>query len=240
MQINDIIEDFSDQLSPNYKSNHLPKALEYHRRLMMIQRLTHHMRSTKYCKGCDLSSMFGHEETYIVPGTGNVLTDMMIIGRAPERYENEFEFPLIGPAGIILTIILSAAGIDRNNTWITSIIKCQIRNQDPAHSQVTQCIRFLKKEINIIRPKVILTLGYAALKAFFPEVKSITKERGKVRKCIFKDHDDQFEVNIVPTFHPMYLLYKVDTDLQIAKKSVFDDVRLALSLRSDNIAINIP
>ncbi len=154
----------------------------------------------KSCKKCQLSK----SRTNPVFGEGNIKARLMFIGEAPGVDEDIQGSPFVGEAGKLLTSLIQKMGFKREEVYITNTIKCHPpNNRDPLEEEVSACFEYLKKEIEIISPRVIMTLGKVAtyvlmgMKGKMKDL-AISKIRGKV-----------FSYNsipVVPTFHPAYLL----------------------------------
>lgn len=146
------------------------------------------------CKKCPLHL----KRTNAVPGTGNYNAKLMIIGEGPGRDEDIQGKPFVGKAGKLLTQLLSEIGISREEVYITNVVKCRPPdNRVPEESEIEACRDYLRRQIEIINPKIILLLGSTALKAVIGE-KSITKVRG-----------EEIEIDgiiYLPTFHPAAVL----------------------------------
>jgi uracil-DNA glycosylase family 4 len=146
------------------------------------------------CKKCPLHL----RRTNAVPGTGNYNAKLMIIGEGPGRDEDIQGKPFVGKAGKLLTQLLSEIGISREEVYITNVVKCRPPdNRVPEESEIEACRDYLRRQIEIINPKIILLLGSTALKAVIGE-KSITKVRG-----------EEIEIDgiiYLPTFHPAAVL----------------------------------
>lgn len=138
--------------------------------------------------------------TNIVFGEGNADACLMLIGEAPGEEEDKQGRPFVGRSGQLLNRALSKAEIDRNEVYITNVIKCRPpNNRMPLPHEIKKCTeRFLYNQIKIIRPKVIATLGAVASTAILEEPIKITKIHGSVLK---KDG-----ISIIPIYHPAYIL----------------------------------
>jgi DNA polymerase len=142
---------------------------------------------------CTKCALKGSREN-IVPGEGPVNAKIMIIGQAPGAKENETGRPFVGRAGQFLNHLLEIAGIERGKVFITSILKCfPPKNRKPTKKEVESCLPYLKKQIEIIDPQIIILLGEVAFSSFFPD-KKIKYFRGKR----IKQNGKQFFV----TYHP--------------------------------------
>lgn len=141
-----------------------------------------------------------NERKNIVFGHGNPDATLMFIGEAPGKEEDEQGLPFVGRSGQLLNKALITAKINREETYITNILKCRPpNNRTPTEQEVKICKDFfLDKQIKIIKPKIIVTLGAVATKALFSSDIKITKIHGQ----IFKKND----FVIIPIYHPSYVL----------------------------------
>jgi len=148
------------------------------------------------CTRCKLSK----HRTTIVFGEGNPDAKIMFIGEAPGKEEDIQGLPFVGDAGILLTKLIEKMGLKRSDVYIGNIIKCRPpMNRDPEEDEIATCRQFIERQIEIINPEVIITLGRIALQTFMDNRKiKITAVRGK-----FFDFKG---VPVMPTFHPAYLL----------------------------------
>ena len=142
------------------------------------------------CKDCALST----GRTNAVPGEGPVDAEVMFIGEGPGFQEDRQGRPFVGPAGQFLDQLLADAGMSREQVFIANMIKCRPpQNRDPAPAEMAACSKYLDRQIELIDPKLIVTLGRFSLGRFFPG-ESITRARGRVR------HKDGRA--IFPVMHP--------------------------------------
>lgn len=148
------------------------------------------------CTRCKLSK---HRKK-IVFGEGNPNARLMFVGEAPGREEDNQGMPFVGEAGMLLTRLIEKMGLKRNNVYIANIIKCRPpMNRDPEEDEIKTCRVFIERQIEIIMPEVIITLGRIALQSVMnnPALK-ITSVRGN-----FFEYKG---IPLMPTFHPAYLL----------------------------------
>ncbi len=147
-----------------------------------------------------------------VPGEGKIDADIMIIGEAPGEKEDEQGRPFVGPAGNLLTKILSEIGISRSDVYITNVVKCRPpENRDPTDEEIRSCLPYLIRQIRIIRPKIIICLGRHSAREILKlcgfkerEVSQISKIRGRIFNVkMFNEID----ITILPTYHPAAALY---------------------------------
>jgi len=149
----------------------------------------------KHCQECPL----GSTRKNAVPGEGNINADLMFVGEGPGKDEDFQGKPFVGKAGKLLTQIIKAMKFEREEVYITNVIKCRPpENRNPKNSEIEQCKRFLLKQIELISPKVIVTLGNVPTKFFLNQKKGITSLRG-----IFYSYN---HIKVMPTFHPSYLV----------------------------------
>lgn len=148
------------------------------------------------CVRCSLSQ----NRSQIVFGSGNPSARLMFIGEAPGREEDLQGLPFVGDAGAVLTRLIEKMGLTRDAVYIANIVKCRPpMNRDPEDEEIAACRPFLERQIAIIQPEVIMTLGRIALRVLKGTAQvRITAERGK--SFLFMG------IPVVPTFHPAYLL----------------------------------
>jgi len=147
------------------------------------------------CTGCKL-----HEtRTHGVPGEGNADADLMFIGEGPGAEEDLSGRPFVGRAGELLTKIINAMGFSRETVFIANIVKSRPPgNRDPSPDEVSTCQPYLDRQIEIVQPKIICTLGLPSTRTLLDIRGGITAARGK--KFQYQG------ITVVPTFHPAYLL----------------------------------
>jgi DNA polymerase len=147
------------------------------------------------CKACELHTT----RTNCVFGTGNVDADLLFVGEAPGDNEDKTGVPFVGRAGQLLDQYLYAVDIPRESVYIANILKCRPpKNRDPLPAEEDACMDFLRRQVKLIRPKIIVCLGrIAAMRLIRPDYK-ITKEHGEwVQKGNFL---------ITAVYHPALLL----------------------------------
>lgn len=147
------------------------------------------------CKQCPLSE----SRTNTVPGEGNVNADLMFIGEGPGRDEDSSGRPFVGRAGQLLTKMIEAIDLTREGVYIANIVKCRPPgNRVPNDSEAEACLPYLRAQVALVRPRVIVALGATAAKHILgPDIR-ISRDRG-----VFKQSKG---VWLIPTFHPAYLL----------------------------------
>ncbi len=143
-----------------------------------------------------------------VPGEGNINAALMLIGEAPGYQEDVNGRPFVGRAGKLLDALLQGIGLTREEVYISNVVKHRPpENRDPMHDEIKACTPYLERQIRMIKPEVIVTLGrhstrYVLSKANV-ESKGITEVRGR----IFKERIFELPVTIIPTYHPAAALY---------------------------------
>lgn len=162
-----------------------------------------------------------------VPGEGNTTSQIMLIGEAPGTSEDVKGEPFVGMAGKFLDELLSQAGRSREQVFITNVVKCRPpRNRQPKPLEIDTCTPYLNRQLLIIRPEFIVTLGsrstsYAFSKAMLP-FNNITQARGRAYKTTILG----LELTVFPTFHPASALYNpeykkiLEHDFQLLRKKL--------------------
>ncbi len=147
------------------------------------------------CTRCDLCK----ERTNIVHSRGNLQADLMFVGEAPGADEDAQGQPFVGRSGQLLTKIIEAIGISRDDVFIGNINRCRPpQNRQPTPTESETCKPYLLREIAVVRPKVIVVLGNTACQNLLETKVGISKLRGNFQ--------DYYGVKVMPTFHPAYLL----------------------------------
>jgi uracil-DNA glycosylase len=165
-------------------------------------------------KNCTLCPLARQGRTQVVFGHGNVNADLMFVGEGPGRDEDFQGLPFVGRAGQLLTKIIEAMGLSRKEVYISNVVKCRPpQNRTPLPEESLVCKNsILFREIEIIQPKIICTLGAVATQELLERPVSITKERG----TFFKIKN----MYVLPTFHPAFLLRNPEK-----KRDVWEDMK---------------
>jgi DNA polymerase len=143
------------------------------------------------------------QATNLVMGDGNLNADIVFIGEAPGKNEDEQGLPFVGAAGKFLNEMLAQAGMDRGDVYITNIVKYRPpNNRDPLPEEKKAFWPYLLKQLQIIEPKVVITLGRHSMEYFLPDMK-ISQIHGQAKRIQFGDH----KLVIVPLYHPAAALY---------------------------------
>jgi DNA polymerase len=139
----------------------------------------------------------------LVMGDGNIDADIVFIGEAPGKSEDEQGLPFVGAAGKFLNEMLASAGMDRSDVYITNIVKYRPpNNRDPLPEEKAAFWPYLLKQLQIINPKVVITLGRHSMEYFLPDMK-IGQIHGQPKRIQFGEH----KIVIMPLFHPAAALY---------------------------------
>lgn len=174
------------------------------------------------CTACTL-----HEtRTQTVFGVGDISADWMIIGEAPGQEEDRRGEPFVGRAGQLLDAMLKAAGFEREQVFITNILKCRPpNNRDPRPEEASACSGYLRRQIEWIAPKLILSVGRISAQNLLGTDATIGRLRGRVHR-----HPDT-GTPIVVTYHPAYLLRQ-----PAEKRKAWEDLKLAMRVAAGEVA----
>ena len=147
------------------------------------------------CQRCKLAKTRKH----IVFGTGNAEANLMFVGEAPGADEDAQGEPFVGAAGQLLTKMIKAMGYERSEVYICNILKCRPpQNRNPEPDEIEACEQFLRTQIAVVQPRVIVALGKFAAHFLCGETTPITRLRGNLRTY--------HEIPVMPTYHPAFLL----------------------------------
>lgn len=137
-------------------------------------------REVRSCSKCALNK----SRKNAVPGTGNLNSEILLIGEGPGQNEDLQGLPFVGEAGKFLDELLDAAKLKREDVFITNVVKCRPpNNRDPLDEEVRVCTTsYLFDQIKLIKPKLIVTLGRHSMHLFFPQIRSISEVHGKAYK----------------------------------------------------------
>ena len=167
------------------------------------------------CTRCKLHTL---GRTQVVFGVGNPEADLMFVGEAPGADEDIQGIPFVGRAGQLLTRIIEAIDLKREDVYIANVIKCRPPgNRNPEQDEVDTCEPFLFQQIDIIKPKVIVALGKFAAQSLLRTLDPISRLRGRVY--------DYRGAKLIPTFHPAYLLRN-----PASKREVWEDMKVVRDL----------
>ncbi len=173
-------------------------------------------RVVSQCNRCELH----RTRTQTVFGTGHPAAEWLIIGEAPGADEDRLGEPFVGRAGQLLTSMLRAMGLAREEVFIANILKCRPpNNRDPKPNEVENCEAYLRQQIEFIQPKIILVVGRIAAQSLLQSDTPIGKMRGQ--KFYYKDTG----IPVIATYHPAYLLRSPQQ-----KRNAWEDLKFALQV----------
>ena len=166
-------------------------------------------RAVRQCADCPL-----HQgRANAVPGEGDPAAELMFIGEGPGYHEDRQGRPFVGPAGQLLDGLLASIGAHRGAVFIANMVKCRPpQNRDPEPPEIAACAKYLDRQIELVNPRLIVTLGRFSLSRFFPG-ESVTRARGKPRRA----KDGRL---IFPVLHPAAALRRPEL-----RKTMVDDFR---------------
>lgn len=163
------------------------------------------------CTKCRLCE----DRRHTVPGEGAAAARLVVIGEGPGKTEDETGRPFVGQAGDLLTKILAAIGLAREQVFICNVVKCRPpQNRTPLYDEIASCVPYLFRQLEILQPKVILAMGNTAIQTLLNTKQSLGALRGKTHR--FRG------IPVVVTYHPAALLRNPNW-----KKPTWDDVRIA-------------
>jgi len=183
-----------------------PAGTRWVKTLMTPERRTAFEALRTRVLGCEKCPHLVRSRTQVVFGIGNPDTDLMFVGEAPGADEDKQGEPFVGRAGQLLTKMIQTMGFARADVYIGNVLKCRpdmdtpSGNRKPTPEEMATCIPYLKEQIQLIQPRVLMALGDTAIKGLLPGLKEgISKLRGRWH---------EFEgIPLMPTFHPAYLLH---------------------------------
>ena len=172
-------------------------------------RLQQLAEAVRDCRKCRL-----HQgRTQVVFGTGNADADLVFVGEAPGEEEDRQGEPFVGPSGQLLTRIIEAIGLSREQVYILNVIKCRPpHNRNPLPDEVAACRPIIHAQLACLHPRVICALGAFAAQALLQTEEKISRLRGRFHML--------GDVQVMPTYHPAYLLRNPQ-----AKRAVWDDMQ---------------
>jgi DNA polymerase len=145
----------------------------------------------------------------MVPGEGNPSAAVVFVGEAPGATEDQLGRPFVGRAGKLLDELLAEAGLERGDVWITNVVKARPpKNRDPKAPEIAHWMPWLQRELELIRPRLVVPLGRHALKHFAPEAK------------IAEVHGRLLDGRLFPLYHPAAAIYNV-----ALRETLFADAR---------------
>jgi uracil-DNA glycosylase len=167
---------------------------------------------------CTRCKLHGQGRTQIVFGVGNPSADLMFVGEAPGADEDVQGIPFVGRAGQLLTKMIEAMGLRRDDVYIANVLKCRPPgNRNPEPDEIAMCEPFLFRQLASIEPKVVIALGAFAARTLLKTQDPISRLRGRVF--------DYRGAKLIPTFHPSFLLRSPGY-----KREAWDDLKKAVTL----------
>jgi uracil-DNA glycosylase len=161
------------------------------------------------CTRCPLAA----RRTHTVPGEGNVLSDVLLVGEGPGAREDATGRPFVGPAGQLLEELLQAVGWRRHDVFITNVVKCRPPgNRDPEPAEITTCAAYLDRQEGALAPAVVVTLGRHSLQRYLPGAR-IGGVHGQMRRSFSGQH-------VFPMYHPAAALHQASL-----RETLFRDIR---------------
>ena len=174
------------------------------------------------CTACDLHT--GRKQT--VFGKGDQQSDWLIIGEAPGAEEEQTGQPFMGEPGKLLTAMLKAMKLKREQVYITNVLKCRPPDsRDPVTDELLSCVGFLKRQIELLQPKIILCMGRTAAQTILKSSEQIKNLRGQVH-----EHEET-GIPVVVTYHPGYLLRSPND-----KRKAWEDLQRAMAVVAGEIS----
>ncbi len=177
----------------------------------------------------DVCPQLREQATQLVMGDGNPDADIVFIGEAPGKKEDEQGLPFVGASGRFLNEMLAAADMSRDDIYITNIVKYRPpNNRDPSPEEKREFWPYLMRQLDIINPKVVITLGRHSGMCFIPDL-VISRDHGRARKVVYHGR----ECIVLPLYHPAAALYNgsmrsvlIDDFLAAAQLAMGDQARV--------------
>ena len=177
-------------------------------------------REASTCERCRLAQ----GRTQVVYGVGSPSADLMFIGEGPGYYEDKQGEPFVGAAGQLLNRMLAEIGIERDDVYIANVVKCRPPgNRDPYPDEVEACAPWLREQVQLIDPRVVVTLGNFATRFVLDKQVSISRVRGQRLPWSGR--------TVIPTFHPAAILHGGGeaSNQMTALRADFQEIRRALA-----------
>lgn len=182
-----------------------------HSSVSVLDQIASELSGCQRCKLCQ-------KRTHIVFGEGNPQARLAFVGEGPGEQEDRQGRPFVGKAGQLLDRMIQAMGLQRQDVYICNVVKCRPpMNRNPEPDEVASCSPFLYRQLDAIRPEVIVALGKFAAQTLLQTERRISELRGKIFKY---PHLEQ--TKLIPTFHPSFLLRN-----PAAKREAWDDLKKA-------------
>lgn len=182
-----------------------------------LEALREYLGDCRRCKLCETRQR-------IVFGDGDPKARLMFVGEGPGADEDAQGLPFVGRAGQLLTKIIEAMGRKRRDVYIANVVKCRPPgNRQPEPDEASACGKFLREQIRLVRPTVLVALGATAANALLREPQPMSRIRGRFHPLAWDE-----SIAVMPTYHPAYLLRNPS-----AKKLVWDDMKIVMKALAD-------
>jgi uracil-DNA glycosylase family 4 len=166
--------------------------------------------------------------THAVPGEGPVPCRVLMIGEAPGKKEDELGRPFVGRAGSVLERLLASINLSRDTVYITSIVKCRPpENRDPKDDEISACRPYLERQISLLRPAVIVSLGRISTREIFLKYGISEGTISSVHGKVFSAQAPYGRIFIIPVYHPAVVTH--NPNLRPALQHDFDQVKIVLA-----------
>jgi len=170
-----------------------------------IEKMNHITSEARSCLGCEL----GEHRKNVVVGSGSLDAEIVLVGEAPGRKEDESGLPFVGSAGKLLDNLLASAGLSRDEIFIGNILKCRPPgNRRPKKTEIESCKEYLIRQLEIIKPKVIAPMGNSAL-SFFQSLYGLEEiVIGDAHGKVYDVKTSWGKVKLIPLYHPAAAIYR--------------------------------
>jgi uracil-DNA glycosylase family 4 len=175
------------------------------------------------CIRCRLSE----GRIHAVPGEGPVPARILLVGEAPGKREDELGRPFVGRAGSVLQELLSSIGLSREDVYITSIIKCRPpKNRDPKDDEIAACHQYLERQIDLLRPSVIVPMGRFSAREICRVFGITEKKIGDIHGQVFSVYASYGKIHMLPVYHPAVITH--NPNLRSALRDDFSQLKRVL------------
>ena len=193
------------------EKNQMSNNNKAHKSVHLLEELRDEIGDCQRCKLCT-------GRTNIVFGSGDEKARLVFVGEGPGAEEDKQGVPFVGRAGQLLTKMIEAMGLSREQVYICNVVKCRPpENRDPQPDEIAACEPFLQKQLSIIKPHIVVGLGRYACQTLLKTTTSMSKLRG-----VWHEYEG---IKFMPTFHPAYLLRNPP-----AKKEVWEDLQAVMKV----------
>lgn len=197
-------------------------------RLMATRVISGDLYVPDRCTACPIC----HEEPEALQhaGSGNPSAYAVLVGQGAGEHEGRYGLPFVGIAGCLLTMALEDAGMPRESVWITNTVRCRPKdNRAPAPHETRVCMeKYLYREIDVIKPRVIIALGMSALQSLVPDLPST--RMGDLRGRVFRTEIKGREYPVIATYHPAFVVRKHGAEFEKAYSAMVADLTSALEV----------